>query len=59
MTLTIYERLGDLPHFNPDEDRTPLPEPVADLRSALGASDAAGPAPEPTFRGQWSVPAGG
>jgi NAD(P)H-dependent FMN reductase len=28
----IYKRLGELPHFNPDDDRDPLPEAVADLR---------------------------
>jgi hypothetical protein len=32
---TIYERLGDLPHFNPDDDRPPLPEAVAHLRAQL------------------------
>ncbi len=40
LVLALYERLGDLPHFNPDDDRDPLPEPVADLRARLNASDA-------------------
>jgi NAD(P)H-dependent FMN reductase len=35
-----YGRLADLPHFNPDDDRDPLPEPVAHLRIQLAASDA-------------------
>ncbi len=36
----IYNRLGDLPHFNPDMDKDPLPEPVADLREQLTRADA-------------------
>lgn len=36
----IYRRLGELPHFNPDNDHDPLPEPVADLREQLGSADA-------------------
>lgn len=36
----IYKRLGDLPHFNPDNDHDPLPEPVADLREQLRGADA-------------------
>jgi chromate reductase len=35
-----YDRLGDLPHFNPDDDRDPLPAAVADLRERLGRADA-------------------
>lgn len=31
----IYHRTADLPHFNPDDDREPLPEPVSDLRRTL------------------------
>jgi chromate reductase, NAD(P)H dehydrogenase (quinone) len=38
-TAVIYERLADLPHFNPDDDRMPLPEPVAHLRAELAAAD--------------------
>lgn len=52
----LYERLGDLPLFNPDLDRDPLPEPVAHLRANLGAAGAvlfstpeyAGSLPEPS-----------
>ncbi|MGH3495041.1 MAG: NADPH-dependent FMN reductase, partial [Sciscionella sp.] len=29
-----------LPHFNPDNDRDPLPAPVATLREAIAAADA-------------------
>ena len=36
----IYKRLGELPHFNPDDDRDPLPEPAADLRKQLEDADA-------------------
>jgi NAD(P)H-dependent FMN reductase len=37
---TIYSRLGDLPHFNPDHDGDPLPEAVAELRAQLRRADA-------------------
>ena len=37
---TFYEGLGDLPHFNPDDDRDPLHPAVAALRAAIGESDA-------------------
>jgi chromate reductase len=36
----IYERLGELPHFNPDDDHDPLPEAVADLRKQFEDADA-------------------
>ncbi len=36
----IFNRLGDLPHFNPDDDHDPLPEPVASLREHLKKADA-------------------
>jgi chromate reductase len=36
----IYKRLGELPHFNPDDDREPLPEAVADLRKQFEDADA-------------------
>lgn len=36
----IYRRLADLPHFNPDDDCDPLPEPVAEMRSLLRSADA-------------------
>ncbi|MEU5094758.1 NADPH-dependent FMN reductase [Streptomyces sp. NPDC020996] len=32
----LYEGLARLPHFNPDDDRDPLPAPVAGLRVAIG-----------------------
>lgn len=31
----IYRRMAELPHFNPDDDREPLPEPVSNLRRTL------------------------
>lgn len=37
--VVVYRRLGDLPLFNPDLEDI-LPEPVADLRRAVGAADA-------------------
>jgi chromate reductase, NAD(P)H dehydrogenase (quinone) len=36
----FYEGLDELPHFNPDDDRDPLPTPVADLRSNIRVADA-------------------
>ncbi|RJQ84442.1 NADPH-dependent FMN reductase [Amycolatopsis panacis] len=36
----IYRGLADLPHFNPDDDRDPLPAEVAALRLLLGAAEA-------------------
>ncbi|MQY09357.1 NADPH-dependent FMN reductase [Actinomadura macrotermitis] len=36
----LYAGLGDLPHFNPDDDRDPLHPAVAALRAAIGAADA-------------------
>jgi chromate reductase len=38
--LKLYERMADLPHFNPDDDRDPLPQAVLDLRAQLTACDA-------------------
>lgn len=35
-----YEGLAGLPHFNPDDDRDPLPTPVAELRASVAAADA-------------------
>jgi chromate reductase len=35
VTATVFGRTGDLPHFSPDDDHDPLPEPVADLRAHL------------------------
>ena len=36
----LFDGLGQLPHFNPDDDFDPLPDPVRALRDALAASDA-------------------
>jgi len=36
----IYKRLRELPHFNPDDDHDPLPEPAADLRKQFEDADA-------------------
>ncbi|MEP7019981.1 MAG: NAD(P)H-dependent oxidoreductase [Pseudonocardiales bacterium] len=36
----LYEGLAALPHFNPDDDREPLPAAVAELRTAIAAADA-------------------
>ena len=36
----LYEGVSGLPHFNPDDDRDPLPGPVADLRSRIRTADA-------------------
>ncbi len=38
VTVTLYIRLADLPHFNPDL-ADPAPEPVADLRARVQAAD--------------------
>ena len=35
LTYVFYERLGDLPHFNPDVDGQPLHPVVADLRTQI------------------------
>src|SRR5262245_24401122 len=39
---TLYEGMGDLPHFNPDDDRegAPVHAAVADLRAAVAVADA-------------------
>lgn len=36
----FFERMGELPHFNPDLESASLPEPVRDLRLQLEAADA-------------------
>jgi NAD(P)H-dependent FMN reductase len=36
--LTIYDRLGNLPHFNPEIDTEFPPPPVSDFRSQLNNS---------------------
>ncbi|GAA4637779.1 NADPH-dependent FMN reductase [Actinoallomurus vinaceus] len=40
MTIRSFAGMGDLPHFNPDDDHDPLPPAVAGLREAIGAADA-------------------
>jgi chromate reductase len=37
---TLFDGLAQLPHFNPDDDFDPLPDPVRALRDALASSDA-------------------
>jgi chromate reductase, NAD(P)H dehydrogenase (quinone) len=39
-SAVLYGGLSDLPAFNPDDDRDPLPTAVADLRAAIAAADA-------------------
>jgi len=39
-TAAFYEGLSDLPAFNPDDDRDPLPDAVAELRQLIADSDA-------------------
>lgn len=39
-TFEFWERLDDLPHFSPERDTEPPPEPVADLRDRIRAADA-------------------
>ncbi|HEV2548971.1 MAG TPA: NADPH-dependent FMN reductase [Stellaceae bacterium] len=39
IAVVIYGGLGDVPHFNPDLDREPLPPAVVDLRRQIGAAD--------------------
>jgi chromate reductase len=40
VTATVYPGMGDLPHFNPDDDREPLASSVAQLRMAVGQASA-------------------
>jgi chromate reductase len=37
---SIYDVVGSLPHFNPDLDQPPLPEPVRELRMAIESAHA-------------------
>jgi chromate reductase len=39
VTIELYDRLGELPHFNPDFDNERLPAIVADFRTLVGAVD--------------------
>jgi NAD(P)H-dependent FMN reductase len=38
-TAVLYERLAELPAFNPDDDQEPLPPVVAALRRQIAAAD--------------------
>jgi chromate reductase, NAD(P)H dehydrogenase (quinone) len=38
MEVVLYEGLAALPHFSPDLDVEPLPEPVRDLRARVAAA---------------------
>lgn len=38
-TVTYYDQLDQLPHFNPDLDRDNVPEPVSALRQQIEAAD--------------------
>lgn len=40
VSVTFYDRMNDLPHFNPDLDTEPAPQPVTGLRAALRRADA-------------------
>ncbi|HEY8683931.1 MAG TPA: NADPH-dependent FMN reductase, partial [Rhodanobacter sp.] len=40
LELVLYDGLGGLPAFNPDDDNEPLPSAVAALRVAVGECDA-------------------
>jgi chromate reductase len=40
VTTVLYDGISDLPAFNPDDDRDPLPPVVADLRGQIAAADA-------------------
>ncbi|WP_082582828.1 NADPH-dependent FMN reductase [Frateuria sp. Soil773] len=40
LELRLYGGLGELPLFNPDDERDPLPAPVLALREAVGRADA-------------------
>jgi len=38
--VEVFDRLGELPHFNADFDEVGVPEPVARFREQVGAADA-------------------
>lgn len=40
MTVTAFDAMRELPAFDPDDDREPLPAPVAALRGAIADADA-------------------
>jgi chromate reductase, NAD(P)H dehydrogenase (quinone) len=39
LTTVLYERLADLPAFNPDDDYDPLPPVVSELREEVATAD--------------------
>jgi chromate reductase, NAD(P)H dehydrogenase (quinone) len=39
VTIELYRRLGELPHFNPDFDDEKLPAVVGEFRALVGAVD--------------------
>jgi NAD(P)H-dependent FMN reductase len=39
MTIALWDGLGGLPHFNPDLDADPLPQPVAAWRRHIADAD--------------------
>ncbi|MEZ0355413.1 FMN reductase [Mycobacterium sp. ENV421] len=41
VTVTVYDGLGDLPHYNEDLDTEDAPAPVVALRAAAAQADAA------------------
>jgi NAD(P)H-dependent FMN reductase len=40
VVASLFEGMGDLPHFNPDLDAEPLPPAVSDLRAQIRGVDA-------------------
>jgi NAD(P)H-dependent FMN reductase len=38
--FVLYDRIAELPHFNPDLDTEPFPEQVAELRKLIARADA-------------------
>lgn len=40
LSAELYERLGTLPHFNPDDDHEPLPPAVTEMRAGIAAAGA-------------------
>jgi len=40
VVAVLYEGVGTLPHFDPDDDDDPLPPAVVDLRTHIAESDA-------------------
>jgi NAD(P)H-dependent FMN reductase len=40
VTAVLYQGLRELPAFNPDDDREPLPPAAAQLRQAIASADA-------------------